>query len=192
MKKILILQTILFLTVTVYGQSDTLLYNYKQARDITEKLLIKRLSLADIVVNENSIPSGVREFENLKFLSLRPIPVSFGRPSGGGLCIIRYAKTKTTTLPLWINELDSLEEVDLIGITNIDYSVELQKLIGLKNLRTLSIDPDEFSSSLIDVLTKFSELKSLKVRATVTDSQLTELKKGLMDCEIVTGIYANY
>ena len=192
MKKILVLQTILLLNVTVYGQSDTLLYSYKQAKEIADKLLVKRLSLADIVVSEKSIPNGIKEFKNLEFLSLRPIPVSFGRPSGGGLCIIRYAKTKTTTLPLWINELDNLEEVDLIGITNIDYSSELQKLSGLKNLRILSIDPNEFSDRLVDILTKFSELKSLKIRAAVTDSQLTGLKKGLADCEIVTGTYANY
>ena len=192
MKKIFTLFVVLFIALNSYAQSDTIVYRYSQTKAIKDKLTIKRLSLSDVVTKDKTIPKKIRNFKNLEVLSLRPIPTRFARPRGGGPCIIGYAKTKTTSLPSWMNELKNLETLDLIGINNIDYFIEMKKFIGLSNLKELSIDPEEFNNKLIEVLIKFSELKSLKIRALVTDEQLANLKTGLPNCEFVTGLYADY
>jgi hypothetical protein len=192
LKKILILLIFLFFGWKGYAQSDTLLYSFSETKTINDKKTIKRLSLADIVTKDKSIPKVIRNFKNLQYLSLRPRPTRFARPIGGGPCIIGYAKTKTTALPSWINELKVLEELDLIGINTINYSLELAKLVDLTMLRELSIDPDHFDERLLDILIRFTQLKSLKIRANPTDEQLATLKKGLPNCEIVVGLYADY
>jgi SNF2 family DNA or RNA helicase len=192
MERTLILLITLFLSLSGLAQSDTLLYTFVETRIIKNKLTIKRLSLADIVTKNKSIPKEIRSFKNLEFLSLRPRATRFARPIGGGPCIIGYAKTKTTTLPSWINELESLEELDLIGINNVDYSQEIAKLVPLTKLRDLSIDPDHFDDQLLKVLIQFNKLKSLKIRTTLTDEQIRTLKRELPNCEIVTGLYADY
>jgi Leucine-rich repeat (LRR) protein len=192
MKRIFILLLALLLSLSGLAQPDTLLHTFAEARVIKDKLTVKRLSLADVVTNQKSIPKEIRGFKNLEYLSLRPRATRFIRPISGGPCIIGYPKTKTTTLPSWINELNALEELDLIGINNINYSEEIAKLVHLNKLRKLSIDPDNFDDQLLRVLIQLNELKSLKIRATPTDEQIDTLKRELPNCEIVTGLYADY
>jgi len=45
---------------------------------------------------------------------------------------------------------------------------------------------------LIDILKKMNYLQVLKIRTTATDKQITDLKSILINCEIITGIYADY
>jgi hypothetical protein len=193
MKNVLVLIG-LFLTTMVYAQpeSDTTLYRYTEARRVSDKLSIKRLSLADIVTARRSLPNNVQHFKNLEFLSLRPIAVSFGKPRGGAPCIIRYAGSKIRSMPDWISQLRHLQELDLIGINEVDFEIVLTQLTSLNKLTKLSIDPDHFDISFVDNLVRLKSLRSLKIRASVTDDELAMIKNGLPDCEIVTGIYADY
>jgi hypothetical protein len=187
-KAVLIIVVILLSNVTVHSQDDTL-YITKAQRNLFE---VKKIRLNDVVTKRRFIPSKIRKYRNVETLSLRPAPVSFGRPSGGGPCIIRYAGSKIRALPSWISELQNLKEIDLIGINKISYDTELQKLYSLKKLTKLSIDPDQFNDDMIDILSKFSQLESLKIRASLTEEQFSTLQARLPDCKIVTGIYADY
>jgi hypothetical protein len=191
-KKILAILIILFLSSRGFAQSDTILYTFVETKSVKDKWTIKRLSLADIVTKKKSIPREIRGFKNLQFLSLRPRPTRFVRPIGGGQCIIGYVKSKTTSLPPWIDEFKDLEELDLIGVNNLDYSLEMSKLIDLTRLRVLSIDPEQFDDQLLVILIQFTKLRSLKIRATLTEEQFNILKNGLPNCKIVTGVYADY
>jgi hypothetical protein len=80
----------------------------------------------------------------------------------------------------------------LIGVNNLDYSLEMSKLIDLSRLRVLSIDPEQFDDQLLVILIQFTKLRSLKIRATLTEEQFNILKNGLPNCKIVTGVYADY
>lgn len=183
---------LLLLSTIAWSQSDTVWHFYRDALRTGDKLAISRLSLADIVVKKNSIPNGVRGFRNLTFLSLRPSPTRFARPRGGGPCILGYPQTKIAKLPSWISELEKLQNVNLIGITKMDYPVELLKLLKLPALKELSIDPDDVDENLLQCLSKFKKLQSLKVRAALNDEQLASLTNALPNCSIMTGTYADY
>ena len=192
MPRLLIIIAAMTSTVSGFAQADITVYSFADARIMKDKMAIKRLSLADVVSEEKFVPVAVRDFRNLEVLILRPHPTRFGRPLGGGLCIVGYPKTKIASLPSWIGELRALSKVDLIGVTNFNYSRELKKLVDLPELSELSIDPDEFNDQLAETLVQFKKLKSLKIRATLTEEQQVILAKALPNCELVTGIYANY
>jgi hypothetical protein len=110
---------------------------------------------------------------------------------GGGPCIVRYAKSKITTLPAWLTDFRKLGELDLMGINQIDYGLELKKLVNLPRLTALLIDPDKIDDNVINLLIQLKQLKSLKIRATLSDEQVRKLTEAFPDCEVVTGIYAN-
>lgn len=192
MKRISIIITIMFITGLCLAQPGKRSYLYNDALALKNKSIVKRVRLLDIVGEEEAVPEKVREFRNLKSLSLRPMARSFGRPRGGGPCIIRYATSEVKTLPSWLGEFSHLEELDLIGNTKLDYVAELPKLLTLERLRILSIDPTTFDEELLAVLIQFKKLESLKIRADVADAHLQKLRKALLNAEIVTGIYADY
>lgn len=194
MKRIFILTSMMFLTMICYAQfeSDTSVYLYKSSIEVKDKSLVKHLVLTDIVGRKKAIPEKLKTFRNLKSLSLRPMARSFGRPRGGGPCIIRYATSEVKTLPSWLGEFSHLEELDLIGNTKLDYVAELPKLLTLERLRILSIDPTTFDEELLAVLIQFKKLESLKIRADVADAHLQKLKEAFPEAEIVTGVYADY
>ncbi len=173
------------------AQSDSV-FQYKEAMRTGDKLSVTNLRLMEIVGKSKTVPKKVRAFKNLEQLSLRPLAVSFGRPRGGGPCIIRYANSTITKLPDWLNEFSKLRVLDLIGVNDIDFVAEMKKLQQLPSLRTLSIDPDKCDDEFVDVLMHFHHLDTLKIRAQLTDQQFDRLVKALPNTRITAGIYADY
>jgi hypothetical protein len=189
-----LLTTIILITLTipVCGQGDTTFYTFHQLKNLKDKAIVEKLTLTDAISAMQTLPTSIRDCKNLKFLSLRPRITAFGRPRDGGVCIHRYAKVKLSKLPDWITDFSNLTELDLIGQENLDYVKELNKIQMFKGLTSLSLDPREINDALVDKLTTMTNLKSLKIRAALSDNQLLKLKTSLPNTSIVTGIYADY
>jgi hypothetical protein len=189
-----LLTTIFLITLTlpVCGQRDTTIYSFNQLQNLKDKTTVERLRLADVISNIRTLPTSLRDCKELKYLSLRPHITTFVRPRGGGVCIHRYAKVKLSSLPDWITDFSKLTELDLIGQETLDYKKELNKIQRLSELTSLSIEPAEISDALVDKLATMNKLKSLKIRASLSDNQISKLKTALPNTSIVTGTYADY
>ncbi len=190
MNKILVL---LFLVSCYSGfaQSDSTVYSYIESTKVNDPLAILNLRMYDVVSKKSRLPKSIRNYKKLQSLSLRPVASRFAKPRGGGPCIVGYAKSSIETLPEWIIEFRYLKDLDLIGITLQDLSGEMKKLSHL-NLTKLSIDPTEVDDALIESLIQLTGLNQLHIRASMTEDQMSLLESNLMDCTIVTGIYADY
>jgi hypothetical protein len=193
MKKDLLRIVLLFISfpVLVNAQVDSV-FLYKEAVKAENKLSVTKLRLIDVVSRSKKVPLNVRDFKNLEELSLRPLAMAFGRPIGGGPCMIRYANSKINRLPGWLNEFPNLRTLDLIGVNDIDFILEMKKLLKLGSLKILWIDPDTCEDELLDILIQFRHLETLKIRADLTDAQFGRLTKELPNTKITTGIFADY
>jgi hypothetical protein len=193
MKENLFCLILLFISfpVLLHAQADSV-FLYKEAVKVENKLAVTKLRLIDVVSHSRKVPLKVRDFKNLEELSLRPLAVAFGRPVGGGVCMIRYANSKIARLPEWLNEFQNLRTLDLIGVNDIDFILEMKKLLKLSSLRILWIDPDKCEDGLLDILIQFRHLETLKIRANLTDAQFSRLTRELPNTKITTGIFADY
>lgn len=188
--------TILFVffctVLSVFGQKDST-YRLYSSKQLEDKLHIKRVRLANkIVTKRKTIPNNFRELKNLEYLSLRPAADKYIRFKSSNDCVVYYCESSILFLPDWIIELQKLTELDLIGITKIDYNKELKKIEMLNNLQYLSIDPNEVTAEQITILCSLTKLKSLKIRSYIKPEYSELLKSSLPNCEIVIGDYADY
>lgn len=107
------------------------------------------------------IPDGVKRFVNLETLSLAPLPIGSAKPIGGGPCIPLYGISHVKYLPKWIGGLRKIKIIDLMNAYDMDYRIELSKISTLPNLEYLRISPAALDDELIEVLSKFTQLKKL-------------------------------
>jgi len=182
MKVIAILGLLVLSAFSLRAQSDSLYIRKKSAN---------KLWLGDVATKRPFVPK--RKYNsNIEILSFRPVPMRFARLQGGGPCLITYAPAKMRALPSWIGEMKNLKELDLIGIKKIDLAAELPKLCSLEKLQTLWIDPETCDENLLAILGNFRHLTTLKIRASMTEQQLTALQNKLPGCRIAAGLFADY
>jgi hypothetical protein len=178
--------------LSAFGQKDST-YRLSSCKKIEDKRLVKRVRLANrIVTKRKTIPADFSELKNLEYLSLRPAVNKYIKYRGVDDCVIVYYESSIRFLPEWLPELPYLNELDLIGITKINYGEELKKISKLPNLEYLSIDPDEVTKEQLTILCTLTKLKSLKIRCDMKNEDLAMLTSSLPECKIVTGAYERY
>ena len=148
---------------------------------------IKGLILMTEVMGSSSIPNKIRQFNNLEILDLSSAQGS-AKPADGRACTPIYSCSRLKYLPGWIGELDKIKKIDLIGAYHMNYAEELPKISSLPNLEYLRISPSILNEPLVQVLSRFTQIKKLCIMpGKIVDNavwvqQLNTLRTALPDC----------
>ena len=185
-----------FFKVQFFNESieyDTLRYSLKEALKVDLKD-VKFIYIEKRDSKKKKLTSGILKFENLEILYLRP-EVKSRLNIINSSCYIKYYKSKLKMFPDEITKLKNIRIIDLIGNPQFKYESELEKILELKSLEVLAIQPSKIDNNLIRVLGKFKQLKEIHIKYSANEEEkmyLNELKILLPKCKIGYSSMADY
>ncbi len=189
MKKILSLSFIAFVLLSFVSNQKLKVYDdLNKALKHPKKVQV--LDLASYSANHKELPESLKEFENLEELYLRPPMVVEENQYGHARHYAEKDYQKNVSLgelPTWLADLPNLRKIALGGNPKLNEPMELRKLLSVKSLRYLEVEPQqEISDEFYNVISEFEQLEVLKIenRRVLKYTELALLEELLPNCKI--------